>query len=71
MAWDAISRFSVLSQVKTIACPTTVMHGDNDANIPFANGKALGADIPGAVWIPVSGGRHNLPIEQTLSSLSR
>jgi pimeloyl-ACP methyl ester carboxylesterase len=63
-AWDAISRFTVLEDVKTISCPTTVMHGDADANIPFAAGRMLGEAIAVAKWIPVDGGRHNLPIEK-------
>jgi pimeloyl-ACP methyl ester carboxylesterase len=65
LAWDAISRFSVRDEVKTIDCPTTVIHGTHDANIPFPAGQMLSQAISGARWIPVDGGRHNLPLEQT------
>jgi len=65
MAWDAVSRFSVVDQVQTIGCPTTVMHGQLDANIPFAAGKLLAEAIEGSTWIPVEDGRHNLPLEKT------
>ncbi len=64
LAWKAIASFSVLDEVKAIACPTTVMHGDRDANIPFAAGQLLAEAIPQARFIPVEGGRHNLPIEE-------
>ena len=64
-AWRAISRFTVKDRLAEIACPTTVMHGTHDANIPFNNGRLLAEAIAHAHWIAVDGARHNLPLELT------
>lgn len=64
LAWQAIADFSVKDEVAAIACPTMVMHGDCDPNIPFAAGKLLHDAIRGSRWLPIKGAKHNLPIEQ-------
>jgi pimeloyl-ACP methyl ester carboxylesterase len=63
MAWDAISEFSVKDEVARIRQPTLVMHGTNDANIPYVNGRLVAEGIAGAELVTVDGGEHNLPLE--------
>ena len=48
---------------KAIAAPTLVMHGVDDKLIPYADGKAFAAAIPGAVLISYPGVGH-VPMEQ-------
>jgi len=63
LAWRAIASFTVKEKVSSLSCPTLVMHGDCDPNIPFAAGKLLHEAIVGSTWQPVEGAKHNLPIE--------
>ncbi|MFE5672619.1 alpha/beta fold hydrolase [Agromyces sp. NPDC056523] len=44
-----------------IRVPTTVVHGTADPMFPIANGEALARDIPGAAFVAVPGGGHELP----------
>jgi pimeloyl-ACP methyl ester carboxylesterase len=44
-----------------IRVPTTVVHGTADPMFPIGNGEALARDIPGATFVPVPGGGHDLP----------
>jgi pimeloyl-ACP methyl ester carboxylesterase len=44
-----------------IRVPTTVVHGTADPAIPVGNGEALARDIPGARFVAISGGGHELP----------
>ncbi len=48
---------------KTIAVPTLVMHGQADALIPVADGRAFAAAIPGARLVTYPGVGH-VPMEQ-------
>jgi pimeloyl-ACP methyl ester carboxylesterase len=41
--------------------PTTVVHGSADPMFPVGNGEALARDIPGAEFVRVPGGGHELP----------
>ncbi len=63
-AWESIAEFTVKDRVAAIGCPTTVMHGSLDANIPFMAGKLVHEAIEGSAFVEVAEGRHNLPIEQ-------
>jgi pimeloyl-ACP methyl ester carboxylesterase len=47
----------------TIKVPTLVMHGEDDALIPVADGKALAGAIPGAnlILYPATG---HIPMEE-------
>jgi 3-oxoadipate enol-lactonase len=65
LAWAALDGFSLREEVKSIRCPTLVMHGDRDPNIPFPAGMLLAQAVAGAKWIPLAGARHNLPLELT------
>ncbi|MEJ3405655.1 alpha/beta hydrolase [Rathayibacter sp. YIM 133350] len=44
-----------------IRVPTTVLHGTADPVFPLGNGRALAADIPGARFVALPGGGHDLP----------
>ncbi len=48
-AWDLLP---------SIACPTLVMHGSDDAVMPLANAELLAARIPGAVLEVFDGAGH-------------
>ena len=41
--------------------PTTVVHGTADPAFPIGNGEALARDIPGARFVAIPGGGHELP----------
>lgn len=66
LAWQAIAGFSVRDSVSAIACPTLVLHGTADQNIPFAAGKLLHEAIASSEWIPLEGVAHDLPPERHL-----
>lgn len=44
-----------------IRVPATVVHGACDPMFPIGNGEALARDIPGARFVRVPGGGHELP----------
>jgi len=44
-----------------IRVPTTVVHGAADPVFPIGNGAALARDIPGARFVSLPGGGHELP----------
>jgi pimeloyl-ACP methyl ester carboxylesterase len=44
-----------------IRVPTTVVHGTADPMFPIGNGEALARDIPGARFVTIPGGGHELP----------
>jgi len=44
-----------------IRVPTTVVHGTADPVFPIGNGEALARDIPGARFVALPGGGHELP----------
>lgn len=44
-----------------IRVPTTVVHGTADPVFPIGNGEALARDIPGARFVTIAGGGHELP----------
>ncbi|MGE3875853.1 MAG: alpha/beta fold hydrolase [Parvibaculaceae bacterium] len=48
---------SLLGQIRV---PTLVLHARNDAAVPFAQGKALAAGIPGARFIDLDSANHIL-----------
>lgn len=51
-------RLDTLSKAERIHVPTLVVHGDRDRIVPFAEGKAVAAKIPGARFVHVAGGGH-------------
>jgi pimeloyl-ACP methyl ester carboxylesterase len=51
------------AQLRTLAVPTTVIHGRADPLVPFRGGRATAAAIPDARLIAVPGMGHDLPRE--------
>jgi pimeloyl-ACP methyl ester carboxylesterase len=51
------------AQLRSLAVPTTVIHGRDDPLVPFRGGRATAAAIPDARLIPVPGMGHDLPRE--------
>jgi pimeloyl-ACP methyl ester carboxylesterase len=51
------------AQLRTLAVPTTVIHGRDDPLVPFRGGRATAAAIPDARLIAVPGMGHDLPRE--------
>ncbi len=62
----------LLPQVKT---PTLVFHGRHDQVVPFAQGEAMAAGIPGAQFVPLESRNHilieNEPAWRTFAEMSR
>ena len=51
-------QFNVRDRLPEITVPTTVIHGDQDATVPVAVGKALAEAIPGATLRIIPGEGH-------------
>jgi pimeloyl-ACP methyl ester carboxylesterase len=51
------------AELRTITCPTLVIHGKSDKLLPSAGGKAVAKAIPGARLELIDGMGHDLPIE--------
>ena len=50
----------LLSYTKVVMCPTLVVHGDNDREVPLAWGVELASQIPNARLEVIKGGSHSL-----------
>lgn len=48
-------------EVRSTAPPTLVLWGDDNHLLSPAYGRRLALDVPGAAWVPVSGGGYLLP----------
>jgi pimeloyl-ACP methyl ester carboxylesterase/predicted glycosyltransferase len=46
------------AQARRVACPTLVIHGDQDGRIPYAKGQAVADLVPGAKLLTIGGGGH-------------
>jgi pimeloyl-ACP methyl ester carboxylesterase/predicted glycosyltransferase len=44
-----------------LRCPTLVIHGDDDARVPYAQGQLAAGLIPGARLVTIGAGGHLLP----------
>ena len=51
------------ARLRSLAVPTTVIHGRDDPLVPFRGGRATAAAIPNARLIAVPGMGHDLPRE--------
>lgn len=59
--WPAIQNASLAGEdVKKIAMPVLVIHGDKDRNAPYAGGRAWAAALPDARLVTVPGAAHAL-----------
>jgi pimeloyl-ACP methyl ester carboxylesterase/DNA-binding SARP family transcriptional activator len=50
----------VLAILRQVKVPTLVLHARNDAAVPFEQGKALAAGIPGARFVDIDSANHIL-----------
>lgn len=55
---QAISRFDVSARLGSITVPTLVIHGDQDAMLPVANGRWIAEQVPGAKYEELEGIGH-------------
>lgn len=55
---SVMDRLDVSATANDLEVPTLVMHCENDARIPFTEGRRLAAEIPGAQFVPLPGGNH-------------
>jgi pimeloyl-ACP methyl ester carboxylesterase len=55
---EEFARIDVRPLVSRVRVPTIVFHSEGDAAIPFAEGRALAADIPGARFVPLPSRNH-------------
>jgi pimeloyl-ACP methyl ester carboxylesterase/DNA-binding CsgD family transcriptional regulator len=53
-----IDRLDVTEIARKLAVPTLVMHCEDDARIPFSEGRRLAGEIPDARFVPLAGRNH-------------
>ena len=59
--WPTIEKASLSAdELKKIAMPVLVIHGDKDRNAPYAGGRAWAAALPDGRLLPVPGAAHSL-----------
>jgi pimeloyl-ACP methyl ester carboxylesterase len=58
--WAARSELDVTARAPAIDVPTLVMHANNDAAVPFDEGRLIAGLIPGARFVPLEGRNHVL-----------
>ena len=54
---ELVYRFDVRAELERVRAPTQVVHRRGDRAIPYEQGRALAAAIPGATLIPLAGKR--------------
>jgi len=57
---EAAGQIDVTSSVSRVRAPTLVLHGRQDARVPFEEGRQLAASIPGARFVPLDTRNHAL-----------
>lgn len=67
---DLVYRFDVRAELERVRAPTQVVHRRDDRAIPYAQGRALAAAIPGATLVPLAGRAH-LPWVGDAQSVAR
>lgn len=55
--FNTIDVMALLPQVR---CPTLVLHSVHDVRVPFAEGRLIAGEIPGARFVPIDSGNHLL-----------
>ena len=55
--FNTIDVTALLPQVR---CPTLVLHSVHDVRVPFAEGRLIAGEIPGARFVPIDSGNHLL-----------
>ncbi len=59
---EACLSSDVMDLLPKVQCPALVLHRPKDPLVPFANGQALAAGIPGARFVPLPGSGHNMAL---------
>lgn len=67
---DLVYRFDVRTELERVRAPTQVVHRRDDRAIPYEQGRALAAAIPGATLVPLVGQAH-LPWVGDAQSVAR
>jgi pimeloyl-ACP methyl ester carboxylesterase len=63
--YDAVARHDTYDRLDRIKAPTLVLTGEEDVLIPPGNSEILAEHIPGAELRVISGGGHQIMIEQS------
>ena len=58
--WESFGDINVSELLSQVTVPTLVLHSRNDAMVPFALGRGLAADIPGARFVALESDNHLL-----------
>jgi pimeloyl-ACP methyl ester carboxylesterase len=56
----ATGAIDVRDLLPRVTAPSLVLHARDDAVVPFGNGRALAATVPGARFVPLPGRNHLL-----------
>jgi pimeloyl-ACP methyl ester carboxylesterase/DNA-binding CsgD family transcriptional regulator len=67
---EEVYRSDVRAELERVRAPTQVVHRRGDRAIPYAQGRALAAAIPGAALVPLQGSAH-LPWAGDAQSVAR
>jgi pimeloyl-ACP methyl ester carboxylesterase len=59
----AIAAWSGPRRLRSITCPTVVVHGDHDRLMPVGNGMRLSRLVRGAGYVELPGVGHLVPME--------
>lgn len=62
---DYLLTADLRKQARLIQTPTLVMHGTEDAVIPFAAGKGLSDILPHSSFVPVEASGHDIPLSNS------
>ncbi len=57
---QAMGNIYVQHLLPEVQVPTLVLHAENDARVPFSEGRLLASQIPGAAFVPLPGNNHIL-----------
>jgi pimeloyl-ACP methyl ester carboxylesterase/DNA-binding CsgD family transcriptional regulator len=57
---EAYSEVDVVDKLAAVRVPTLVIHGDNDARVPFSEGRTFATGIPGAQFVTLESRNHIL-----------
>ncbi|MEE2750872.1 MAG: alpha/beta fold hydrolase [Myxococcota bacterium] len=61
--WDAYDAFDLSNRLGEVACPTLIVHGEDDGLSPMANAEFLAEQIPGAILARLPGVGHSPNVE--------
>jgi pimeloyl-ACP methyl ester carboxylesterase len=59
--WLVRDRFDTAAAARSVPQPVLIVHGTDDAVVPYSMGAALDRAFTGARLVPIPGGQHNDP----------